>query len=117
MVLADTVGYCALISSAILSFVIRQRTVKIREFRVEQHSPIDNEKNIIERLQNQFKEKDTSGNYIRRHDSVISFSKLHESQIEDVNSFEYLEQSGWFHKLDMEAVFADNEMSYELVEK
>jgi len=74
------------------------------------------EKNIIERLQNQFKEKDTSGNYIRRHDSVISFSKLHESQIEDVNSFEYLEQSGWFHKLDMEAVFTDEKISYELVE-
>tara|TARA_R110000824_G_scaffold194992_1_gene377646 strand:+ start:130 stop:2445 length:2316 start_codon:yes stop_codon:yes gene_type:complete len=74
------------------------------------------EKNIIERLQNQFKEKDTSGNYIRRHDSVISFSKLHESQIEDVNSFEYLNQSGWFHKLDIVGVFADEKISYELVE-
>ena len=74
------------------------------------------EKNIIERLQNQFKEKDTSGNYIRRHDSVISFSKLHESQIEDVNSFEYLDKSGWFHQLDMEAVFTDEKIRYELVE-
>ena len=65
------------------------------------------EKNIIEKLQKQFKDKDGDGSYIRRHDSVIAFSKLHESQIEDVNEFEYLNQKGWFHKLDSDGLILD----------
>ena len=65
------------------------------------------EKNIIEKLQKQFKDKDGNGSYIRRHDSVITFSKLHEAQIEDVNEFEYLSQKGWFHKLDSDGLILD----------
>jgi hypothetical protein len=65
------------------------------------------EKNIIEKLQKQFKDKDGNGSYIRRHDSVITFSKLHEAQIEDVNEFEYLKQKGWFHKLGADSLILD----------
>jgi len=57
------------------------------------------EKNIIEVLQKQFKDKNNDGNYLRRHDSIISFSKLNNSQIEAVNEFEYLQQDGWFKEV------------------
>ena len=72
------------------------------------------EKNIIEALQKQFKDKNNDGSYIRRHDSVISFSKLYESQIDDVNSFEYLKQKGWFHQLDEFGLIKDSKKNYEL---
>jgi hypothetical protein len=72
------------------------------------------EKNIIEALQKQFKDKNNDGSYIRRHDSVISFSKLHESQIDDVNEFEYLNQKGWFHKLGSDGLILEGNENYEL---
>ena len=72
------------------------------------------EMNIIESLQKQFKDKDGDGSYLRRHDSVIAFNKLHESQIEDVNEFEYLNQKGWFHKLGSDGLILDGKENYEL---
>ena len=58
------------------------------------------EKNIIEALQKEFKYKSNAGSYIRRHDSVISFSKLNNGQIDAVNDFTYLNQKGWFNQMD-----------------
>ena len=72
------------------------------------------EMNIIESLQKQFKDKDGDGSYLRRHDSVIAFNKLHESQIEDVNEFEYLNQKGWFHKLGSDGLILEGNENYEL---
>ena len=72
------------------------------------------EKNIIEKLQKQFKDKDGNGSYIRRHDSVITFNKLHEAQIEDVNEFEYLKQKNWFHKLGADSLILDSKKLYKL---
>jgi hypothetical protein len=72
------------------------------------------EMNIIESLQKQFKDKDGDGCYLRRHDSVIAFNKLHEAQIDDVNEFEYLNQKGWFHKLGSDGLILDGNENYEL---
>jgi hypothetical protein len=72
------------------------------------------EMNIIESLQKQFKDKDGDGSYLRRHDSVIAFNKLHEAQIDDVNEFEYLNQKGWFHKLGSDGLILDGNENYEL---
>jgi hypothetical protein len=72
------------------------------------------EKNIIEALQVQFKDKNSDGSYIRRHDSVISFNKLDALQIEDVNSFKYLNKKGWFHQLDGSSNVLTEKSVYEL---
>ena len=57
------------------------------------------EKNIIEALHKQFKDKNNNGDYLRRHDSIVSFNKLNESQVGDVNEFEYMKQKGWFNEV------------------
>ena len=58
------------------------------------------EKAIIEKLQNELKTLSNYGSYVRRHDSVISFRTLNEAQINSINNFEYLEEKGWFKRLN-----------------
>ena len=72
------------------------------------------EKNIIETLQGNIKDRNSDGSYIRRHDSIISFSKLDALQIGDVNSFEYLGQRGWFKQLDFSGNVLTEKSVYEL---
>jgi hypothetical protein len=58
------------------------------------------EMRIIEKLQNELKTLSDYGSYLRRHDSVISFRVLSEAQIGFINDFEYLNEKGWFEKIN-----------------
>ena len=58
------------------------------------------EMRIIEKLQDELKTLSDYGSYLRRHDSVISFRALSEAQISFINDFEYLNEKGWFKKIN-----------------
>ena len=58
------------------------------------------EKMIIEKLQTELINLSDYGSYIRRHDSVISFWLLNDSQVSSINNFEYLGEGDWFKKMN-----------------
>tara|TARA_R110000796_G_scaffold179389_1_gene295931 strand:- start:3034 stop:5430 length:2397 start_codon:yes stop_codon:yes gene_type:complete len=58
------------------------------------------EKMIIEKLQTELINLSDYGSYIRRHDSVISFRLLNDSQVSSINNFEYLGEGDWFKEMN-----------------
>ena len=66
------------------------------------------EKKIINSLSSKLINTKTEGRYIRRHDSIISFGKLNDIQVNEIINFEYMNQCGWFVKELKKDLFLEN---------